>query len=196
MRRPTAALLALALVTSACSPVLEDGPVLAARTSNVTLVRITGQSAGGIDGGTPYSQKAIEAALPGFTTEGLQSATESNTEWVIGVFSPEGFQVLQAYKGSNGRVREVHGVTHHLQGPGGVRIGMTFDEAGMSRGNCRVGKDLWVGMAICPAPGAPNVKLLFAIPQFQGPFDELAPASELRQAELQRIVWTPPSSSS
>ncbi|MBA5779087.1 DUF1131 family protein [Stappia sp. F7233] len=193
MRSPTAALLALALATGACTPVLDEGPVLASRTSDVTLARITEQSAGGIDGSTTYSQKAIAAALPGFTTEGLQSATENDTEWVIGAFNSDGFQVLQVYKGDDGKVREVHGVTHHLQGPDGVRIGMTFQEAGMSRSDCRVGRNLWIGMAICPAPSAPNVKLLFAIPQFNGPFDELAPASELKRAELQRIVWTPPS---
>ncbi len=188
-----AATLALSLGLSACSPTLDSGPVFVSRTSDVTLVEIARNGVGGINSSTPYSQKAIEAALPGFATEGLQSATEDNTEWVIGAFNSDGFQVLQVYKGDNGKVREVHGVTHHLTGPNGERIGMTFAEAGMSRSNCRVGRNLWSGIAICPARGTPNVTLLFAISQYDGPFDELAPESELRNAALQRIIWTPPS---
>src|SRR5690606_22349289 len=118
---------------------------------------------------TPYSEKAIQAALPGFTTEGLQSAVENGTEWVIGAFNSDGFQVLQVFKGSGGRVREVHGVTHHLQGPNGERIGMTFAQAGLSASDCRVGENLWRGMAICKARRTPNVTLVFAISQYDGP---------------------------
>ena len=182
----------LGLLVSACSPAADlGGPVKVARTSNVTLVDIKNDSVGGITAETPYGENAIAAALPGFTTQGIQSAVETRTEWAVAAFNSDGFQVLQVFKGKNGKVRSVHGVTHHLQGPNGERIGNTFYEIGMGRNKCRVGKALWRGMAICQAKDAPNVELVFAIPQYQGPYDELAPDIALQDATLQRIVWTP-----
>ncbi|GAA0772911.1 DUF1131 family protein [Roseibium denhamense] len=186
-----------AAIASACSPSadLERSPASAqlARTSNVTLVHITEDQVGGITNDTQYGQKAIESALPGFTTEGIQTAVEDNTEWALAAFNTDGFQVLQVFKGNDGKVRTVHGVTHHLQGPNGERIGMTFAEIGSARANCRVGRNLWRGMAICQSQGHPNVELVYAIPGYQGPFDRLPVAQELFDAELQRILWTPKS---
>ncbi len=185
----------LGYLVAACSPTIDDsGPILVAQTSDVTLVEISRDSVGGITEDTRYGEKAIEAALPGFTAEGIQTAEENTTEWAIGAFNSDGFQVLQIFKGKDGKVRAVHGVTHHLQGPNGERIGMTFAQVGTSRGDCRVGKNLWRGMAICKAKGTPNVELVFAIPEYPGPFDRLAPQDELRKAGLQRILWFPPKS--
>jgi len=186
---PLLAPLAL-LAIAACSPTLDGGPVQIARTSNVTLVKITEEGAGGLTAETPYSQKAIRQALPGFTTDGFQSATETRTEWAIGAFNSDGFQVLQVFKGSGGKIREVHGVTHHLEGPNGERIGMTFAEVGSARGDCRVGKSLWRGMAICKARGSQRVSLVYAISQYDGPFDRLPANDKLRGAALQRIIWS------
>lgn len=165
----------------------------AVRTSNVTLVQITGQGVGGINAETPYSAKAIQAALPGFTTDSIQTAVETTTENAIGAFNSDGFQVLQVFRGGNGRIRTVHGVTHHLAGPNGERIGMTFAEVGTRRSDCRIGKELWRGMAICTARGVSNVELVYAIPQFNGPWDQIPPDSMLRNAAIQRILWTPAS---
>jgi len=180
------------LLLAACSPSANfDGPVRVARTSNVTLVQISPDSVGGITAETRYGQKAIEAALPGFTTEGIQTAVEDRTEWALAAFNSDGFQVLQAFKGKDGKIRTVHGVTHHLQGPNGERIGMTFAEVGTRRGDCRIGRNLWRGMAICKAKGTKNVELVYAIPQFDGPFNKLPPNEQLRTALIQRILWTP-----
>ena len=165
----------------------------AVRTSNVTLVQITGQGVGGINAATPYSSKAIQAALPGFTTDSIQTAVETTTENAIGAFNSDGFQVLQIFKSGDGRIRTVHGVTHHLSGPNGERIGMTFAEVGTRRSDCRIGKELWRGMAICSARGVANVQLVYAIPQFTGPWDQLPPDNMLRGAAIQRILWTPAS---
>lgn len=165
----------------------------AVRTSNVTLVQITGQGVGGINAATPYSSKAIQAALPGFTTDSIQTAVETTTENAIGAFNSDGFQVLQIFKSGDGRIRTVHGVTHHLSGPNGERIGMTFAEVGTRRSDCRIGKELWRGMAICSARGVANVQLVYAIPQFTGPWDQLPPDNQLRGAAIQRILWTPAS---
>ena len=194
MRFPASGLALLAaLAVSACSPTADyDGSSnRIISTSSVTLVRFTDDGVGGITRETPYSSKAIEAALPGFTTDGIQSANENSTEWATAVFNTDGFQVLQVFKGKDGKIRTVHGVTHHLQGPNGERIGMTFSEIGSARSDCRVGKNLWRGMAICKSEGHPSVELVYAIPGYQGPFDQLPPAKELFDAQLQRILWTP-----
>jgi hypothetical protein len=176
-------------LAAACSPTVDSGPVAAVRTSNVTLVQITESGAGGLKDDTPYSERAVEAALPGFSAEGFQAATEDRTEWAIGAFNSDGFQVLHVYKGDNGRIREVHGVTHHLQGPNGERIGMTFAEVGTARSDCRAGRNLWRGMAICNARGSERVTLVYAVSQYQGPFDRLPPDDQLRAASIQRIIW-------
>lgn len=181
----------LALAMAACTPTIDDdGPLQVARTSNVTLVQITPEGVGGITADTAYGEKSIAAALPGFTTSGTQTAEEDNTEWVVAAFNSDGFQVLQVFKGANGKVRAVHGVTHHLTGPNGERIGMTFAEIGTARSDCRDGRNLWRGMAICKAKGTDNIQLVYAIPGYDGPFDQLPPQGELRKAMLQRIIWT------
>jgi len=181
-----------AVFVSACSPEGLDGTSgRLVSTSNLTLVQITEDGVGGINRDTPYSSKAIEAALPGFTTEGIQTANENATEWATAAFNTDGFQVLQVFKAKNGKIRTVHGVTHHLMGPNGERIGMTFSDIGSARSDCRVGKNLWRGMAICKSKGHPNVELVYAIPGYQGPFDQLPPSKELFDAQVQRILWTP-----
>lgn len=183
--------LGLALL-AACSPTAGGpGALQGARTSNLTLVQISEDRVGGITAETTYGRKAIEAALPGFTTEGIQTAVEERTEWALAAFNSDGFQVLQVFKGTNGKVRTVHGVTHHLEGPNGERIGMTFAEVGTRRSDCRAGRSLWRGMAICKSKGHDTVSLVYAIPQYDGPFDRLAPSGELKGAMLQRIIWTP-----
>ncbi|MTH97975.1 DUF1131 family protein [Roseibium sp. RKSG952] len=195
MRRlPVLVACVLSSLATACSPTFDatgNSAFSDERTSDTTLVQITSSHVGGITKDTKYSGKAVEAALPGFTTEGIQTAVEDKTEWAIAAFNTDGFQVLQVFKGKNGQVRTVHGVTHHLKGPNGERIGMTFSEVGTRRGDCRVGRNLWRGMAICKAKGTPNVQLVYAIPQYDGPFDRLPPNEELLDAMIQRILWTP-----
>jgi len=182
----------VSLLAAACSPSADlEPPENTFRTSNVTLIQIDDDHVGGITADTPYGSKSVEAALPGFTTEGIQSAVENNTQWALAAFNSDGFQVLQVFKGSNGKVGAVHGVTHHMTGPNGERIGMTFSEIGTAAADCRVGQNLWRGMAICKSQGHPNIDLVYAIPEYQGPFDRLPPAKELFDAELQRILWTP-----
>lgn len=178
----------LALFVAGCVPSSLDDTVESIPTR--TFVQIQAQSAGPLTPDTAYSASAIKAKMPGFTTETITAGVESSTVAAYGVFS-DGIQVLQVHKGANGRIGPVHGVTHHLSGPNGERIGQTYGELRIDRDDCRVGRDLWRGMALCQARGADNVTLVFAIPQFQGPFDRLAPDGELDDAVLQRIVWEP-----
>lgn len=162
-----------------------DSPV-----TNQTLLSITEAGAGPINQRTPFSTKAIEAALPGFTANRIRTAVELNTVWTIAAFS-NGKQVIQVFRGGGGTVGEVHGVTQHLIGPAGERIGMTFKQIGPQSADCRVGTNLWRGMAICPSRGAANVALVFAVAKYEGPYDRLPPEDLLNDATLQRIVWKP-----
>ncbi|MBO6509133.1 MAG: DUF1131 domain-containing protein, partial [Roseibium sp.] len=75
MRLEVLSIALLGVVVTACSPTADyDGAGTSARLSSVTLVKITEDHVGGITKETSYGQKAIEAALPGFTTEGIQTA--------------------------------------------------------------------------------------------------------------------------
>ena len=154
-----------------------------------TLVEVRNDRVAGLTPETGYASKAITAAMPGYTVETITAAVESKTVAAYGVFF-DGIQVLQVHRGSGGKIGSVHGVTHHLVGPNGERIGQTFGDLRIARSSCKVGRNLWRGMALCRARGAGNVTLVFAIPQYQGPFDRLAPEPELRGAVLQRIVWS------
>ncbi|WP_205470687.1 DUF1131 family protein [Breoghania sp. L-A4] len=167
----------MALLTAGCVTSSDTGSSSSAMPDQ-SLLRITAQSAGTLTAETPYSTKAIEAVHEGFTTQPIQIAVEDHTLWTIGAFY-EGFQMLQVIKGKDGKIGQVHGVSPHLTGPNGERIGMSFAQVGMARGDCRVGTNLWRGMAVCPARGADNITLVFAIPGYAGPFDQMPPPSSL-----------------
>lgn len=159
-------------------------------TSTETYMTITDSGAGPINGSTRYSESALKEALPWAEVRTVQMARENRTGWTLAVFR-DGIQVIQVFKGSDGRIDEINGVTQHLTGPNGERIGMTMSQAGVSRSSCRVGRNLWRGMAVCPARGSSHVTLVFAIPGYGGPFDELPSSQDLKRAELQRIIWRP-----
>lgn len=155
-----------------------------------TLLSITANGVGPIDGTTPFSKEGIEAKLPGYEARSIQSAVEDGTVWVFAAFS-DGKQVIQLFKGKAGRVGAVHGVTQYLLGPAGERIGMSFNDIGPATGDCRMARNLWAGMVICPSRGAGNVALVFSIPEYEGASGKLPPAELLDKATLQRIIWKP-----
>lgn len=189
MRFPLA-LFVIAPLLSACAGDGTPEPMaLAAATSSRTLLTITAEGAGPLNGSTPYSAKAVTRALPGYTTSTIQTAVESRTVWTLTAFY-EGLQVVQLHKGQGGRVASIHGVSQHLAGPAGERIGMTFSQIAPNHSACRAGRDLWNGMAICRSRSAENVKLVFAARDFEGG-GGLPPAGKLARATLQRIIWTP-----
>ena len=157
---------------------------------NQTLLTITAAGVGPINGATHYSKAAIEATLTGYEARSVQSATEDGTVRVLAAFS-DGKQVIQLFRGTAGKVGEVHGVTQYLIGPAGERIGMTFNEIGPQASDCRAARSLWAGMVICPSRGAGNVGLVFAIPDYDGAGDKLPPTDKLDKAKLQRIIWKP-----
>lgn len=179
---------ALASVLAGC---VAGGPPTEGITGGVssdTWLVITEKGAGSVHSGTPYNEGALAGVAPGADIRSIQTAKESRTAWTHAAFIGE-TQAVQFFKGSSNTVSEMHGVSQHLKGPNGERIGMTLSQAGVRRRDCRNGRDLWMGMAVCKARGTRNVELVFAIPQYEGPFDRLAPDQDLKRAELQRIVW-------
>lgn len=163
-------------------------PLSAAQVSDRTWLTITEDGAGAVRSGTPYTEATLAKVAEGAEIRSIQTAKEDRTIWTHAAFI-EDVQAVQFFKGRGNTVGEIHGVAQHLAGPNGERIGMTMRQAGVSRRDCRNGRALWRGMAVCKARGTQNVDLVFAIPGYEGPFDRLPSAKDLKRAELQRIVW-------
>ena len=154
------------------------------------VLTVTSAGVGGLNAQTGYGPKAIGAALPGYSIETIQTAVEDGTEWTYAAFL-NGLQMVQIFKGKGGKIGLVHGVGDAMAGPNGERLGMTFDQSNLPRSACRVGRNLWRGMAICKAANSQNVSLVFAISGYTGPFDRLPDPNQLKGATLQRILWSP-----
>ena len=190
MLRPIAplalpALLAAALAGCVAGPA---EPLSSDKVSTSTWLVMTDDGIGPVRSGTPYREAEMAQVAPGAEIRTIQTANETDTAWVQAAFMGE-VQAVQFFKGPGNTVGEMHGVAQHLAGPNGERIGMTMAQARVTRRDCRAGTSLWVGMAVCKARGAPHIELVFSIPQYDGPFDVLPSADDLKNAELQRIVW-------
>ncbi len=159
-----------------------------------TFMQITAAGAGPIDGSTPFDSKAILKQLPGYTTGHVTIGLETSTPDALVLFKEAyggRIQVLHIL-GAGNRIRQIHGVTHHVVGPAGERPGMTFREAGTDPSTCRIGTDLWLGMAICRSRGAANVTLTYSFQGEAAMTTSLPPRDILETGLLQRIIWTPP----
>lgn len=163
--------------------------------SGDTFMQITAAGAGPIGAATPFDSKAILAQLPGYTTGHVTIGLETTTPDALVLFKDAyggRIQVLHLL-GSGGRIAQIHGVTHHVIGPAGERPGMSLREAGVNPSTCRIGTDLWLGMAICKSRAASNVTLTFSF-QGEAAMSSTLPSGEtLANGMLQRIIWTPPS---
>ena len=148
-----AALAALATTLAGCVAGPPAEPLSEASVSSSTWLVITDQGAGTINSSTPYTEATLAGVAPGADIRTIQTAKESNTAWTHAAFIGE-TQAVQFFKGPSNTVSEMHGVSQHLKGPNGERIGMTMAQAGVRRSSCRNGKDLWIGMAVCKARGA------------------------------------------
>jgi hypothetical protein len=157
-------------------------------------LQISADSVGPITAATPYNEAAIGKLLPGYTTGSVLISQETQTANAIGLFKAgEGgqIQIIQIVGGPDGKIHEVHGVSDHVMGPGGEKLGMTLAQTGVDPATCRAGTSLWLGMAVCQARATPNVRLLFSLHN-EGKASATLPArAELERGELQRIVWTP-----
>jgi len=183
----------------ACAPTADSfrpSPAAPAfRATSDTFLQITAQGAGPIGAATPFSSKAILASLPGYDTGHVTIGLETSTPDALVLFKEAyggRIQVLHIL-GSGNRITQIHGVTHHVVGPAGERPGMSFREAGTDPSTCRIGTDLWLGMAICRSRGAPNVTLTYSFQGEAAMSSSLPSRAVLDTGMLQRIIWTPPS---
>ena len=175
-------------------PQRTSGPAAAAfQATGDTFLQITAAGAGPIGASTPFDSKAILAQMPGYTTGHVTIGLETSTPDALVLFKEAyggRIQVLHLL-GSGGRIAQIHGVTHHVIGPAGERPGMSFRETRTDPSTCRIGTDLWLGMAICKSRGAPNVTLTFSF-QGEAAMSSTLPSGEtLANGMLQRIIWTP-----
>ena len=203
MTRPTVAKSAAAVIlagaVSACSGPTGDGfraaaPQPAFQATADTFLQISAQGAGPIGAATPFSAKAILAQMPGYTTGNVTIGLESTTTDATVLFKEAyggRIQVLHIL-GSGGRIQQIHGVTHHVVGPAGERPGMSFAETRTDPSTCRIGTNLWLGMAICRSRGASNVTLTFSFQGEAAMATSLPTGDTLANGMLQRIIWTPP----
>ncbi len=204
MRRTTVAGLAASAITAglvaACSGPTGDGfragpSTPAFQATGDTFLQIIAQGAGPISAATPYASKAILAQMPGYTTGNVTIGLENTTTDATVLFKEAyggRIQVLHIL-GSGGRIQQIHGVTHHVVGPAGERPGMSLAETGTDPSTCRIGTNLWLGMAICRSRGAANVTLTFSFQGEAAMTTSLPPRNVLATGMLQRIIWTPPS---
>ena len=168
-------------------------PSQAYQATGDTFLQITAQGAGPITAATPFSSKAITAGLPGYTTGHVTIGLENSTPDALVLFKEEyggRIQMLHIL-GSGDRIAQIHGVTHHVIGPASERPGMSFRETGTNPSTCRIGTNLWLGMAICRSRAAPNVILTFSFQGEAAMSTQLPPRDVLDTGMLQRIIWTP-----
>jgi hypothetical protein len=160
-----------------------------------TFVQITAAGAGPLGADTKFDARAIADMMPGYTTGSVLIGLENNTTNATVLFRKiygGQVQALHILPGPGGKIGQIHGVTHHVSGPGGERPGMTFAQAGVSPSSCRMGANLWLGMAICTSRVAPNVQLTFSFKGEAATSSTLPSNATLAQGELQRIIWSAP----
>lgn len=154
--------------------------------------QITTDQAGPVTGAIPFSKSGLQKLFPGKDIETIRLATDAKTFYGFVVFE-DGLQVMAAEPDAGNRtIVAIHGLGPAVAGPNGETIGMPFSAAGISRRSCKVGKNLWAGMAICTARGASNISLVFFDGSWGAPTGSLPPSDKLAIGQLQRIVWTPP----
>lgn len=158
------------------------------------LYTISATSAGPITPSTAYGTTTLKRLFPGKRQQSVRIADDERTFYAVAIFD-DGLQTIAVEpNGSNSAIAAVHGLGPGVAGPNGERLGMTFDEVGMSPSRCRAGRGLWGGMPICTARGASNVTLVFNPgPQNAGAAGQLPARSVIGKSRIQRIVWTPPS---
>lgn len=184
-------LLSVALSLGACGTAGSPGFISRAPPPPAMVI-VTDAGIANLSKDTKYTDAGLRDAFPGYEIETIRIAHETGTAWVHAAFL-NGLQVVQIVKGSNRQIKAAYGVGDIVAGPNGERMGQSFSQLGLNRDNCRVGKSLWRGMAICDAKNATKVKLVLSIAGYQGPFDKLANQQDLAAATLQRIIWVPTS---
>jgi len=151
-------------------------------------IQMTTSGVGAIGAGTPYSQKSLGAALPGFDLGTVKTISQGRLKHLQTAFKG-GMQQLQFEPDGAGKlVSRIHLVGQEAAGPNGERIGMTFRETGIGRQRCQPGSNQWSRMALCKSPDG-SMTYIFAPQGYDGPAEQLPPADILAGAHLVRIIW-------
>ena len=153
-------------------------------------IAITGAAVGSLNPAMPYERKALQAALPGFQIKDIRAFAQGAEKPALGAFE-NGVQVLQILPdASKQRIGEIHAVRETVTGPSGERIGGSFADSG-ARFSCRPGSGEYRGLVLCSSAVAPNVALIYSVPDYHGLDGKLPPADRLAKGVLQQIVWQP-----
>ena len=172
----------LMLALAACGG--DDAPApggapAASRTGGLTL---SAEGVAGLSAATPFDSASVREALPaGFTTERHDAPDGAAAVWAL----RDGQIVFEVTGDTSGTVTRIDAPNEDVSGPGGVRPGQTFAEAGAADLDCALGADDLRDRAVCRGAG---VDLVFASRALVGQ-SALPPADSLADAFLERLVW-------
>ncbi|HEX9951977.1 MAG TPA: DUF1131 family protein [Rubricoccaceae bacterium] len=177
MPAPSRLALALSLALTACGDASGDSPGDAPAAGGLTL---TADGAGRLGAETALDSAAVRAALPaGFVTERHAGPDGAPAVWAL----RDGQIVFEVTGGET--VTRIDAPSEAVTGPGGVRPGQTFAEAGGDRLDCALGTGDLRDSVVCRVDG---VDLVFASEALAGK-TALPPAATLASAVLDRLVW-------
>ena len=155
--------------------------------SSAPVIQITDKGLGPVGTGTPYGANSLQAALPGFSFDTVQTATGAEVTWLLTAFKDGQQQAQFEADASKKYVARVHVVGQEAAGPNGERLGMTFAQTGGKSRSCKPGHAEWIGMALC-SDGA--LTYVYAPPAYDNADGGLPPRETLAQSRLVRIIWT------
>ena len=174
-----APLLMLALAACGGEPEAAAPEADTPRPGNLTL---TAEGVAGLTAATPFDSVSIRDALPaGFTTERHLAPGGTPAVWAL----RDGQIVFEVTGDTTGTVARIDAPNEDVSGPGGVRPGQTFAEAGAAGLDCTLGAGDLRDRAVCRGAG---VDLVFASGALVGQ-TALPPADSLAGAFLERLVW-------
>ena len=179
--RALAAALAVALAAAGCASETPAAPADAAPAPAGPDLALTADGAGRLPAATPFDLAAVQAALPaGVTAERHDGPAGEPVLWAL-----RDGRIVFEITAAAGRVARIDAPSEAVSGPGGVRPGQTFAEAGAESLDCAVGTGDLRDRAVCRGAG---VDLVFADRALVGQ-TVLPPDAALAGAFLERLVW-------
>ena len=152
------------------------------------------QHVGPIDSRTPYSLSEIRRLLPGTTVELFRVAESGDVanksiETILVRF-PDGGSL--SITGIGGLVSSAAIGSARFEGPGGIRVGQNWHQAGFRRQDCEpISYGLPYADAIsCTRPEAMNLRYRFRVPRFA--YGRGSPPSiAYSEGRLETVGWSP-----
>lgn len=155
--------------------------------NSTPILRLTRSGLDTVDPQITYSKQKLQAALPDFTLDTVQTATDRQIKWLLTAFK-NGQQQVQFEPDRAGRkIARIHMVGQETSGPNGERIGMTFAQTNGVRRTCEPGHATWSNMALCRDG---TLTYIYAPQNYGATSRNLPPAPILAHFRLVRIIWT------